>query len=122
MRAAACARSFPSEVVKCNLLYFPSLLTCSLHYGKTRESNRIASYQPVVSHWKGIHLSDGVIYQLFIPSFTNPSSTESTFDQLLSYLPYFQLLGVTVLQLFPIEQYVCPSGLDNVNCWSRNNE
>ena len=122
MRAAACARSFPSEVVKCNLLYFPSLLTCSLHYGKTRESNRIASYQPVVSHWKGIHLPDGVIYQLFIPSFTNPSSTESTFDQLLSYLPYFQLLGVTVLQLFPIEQYVCPSGLDNVNCWSRNDE
>ena len=95
---------------------FSQLMMCRMGYSETTERSVISSSQ-TVSPWKGDFLTNGIIYQIFLPSFMDPFSTEKAFAQLSSKLSYFQSLGITALQFFPLEQYACPSYHDISNCW-----
>ncbi len=51
--------------------------------------------------WKGIALSDFVIYELHVGTFTR----EGTFDAIVSRLDYLKELGMTAVELMPVAQF-----------------
>ncbi|HEX2964415.1 MAG TPA: malto-oligosyltrehalose trehalohydrolase [Syntrophorhabdaceae bacterium] len=54
------------------------------------------------SGWKGIPLSDFIIYELHVGTFT----PEGTFEAITKYIDYLKDLGITVIELMPICQFV----------------
>lgn len=53
------------------------------------------------SAWKGIAQEDLVIYELHTGTF----STEHTFEGVIARLPYLQQLGITAIELMPVNQF-----------------
>ena len=98
-------------VVRCP---FFSLLESSLYYGQETERNRI-SVPLSASAWTVFSFSSTIVYQVFLPVFTDPTDIDLCLRQLIVHLPYLRSLGVTALQLFPIEQYQCTS--PQTFCW-----
>jgi maltooligosyltrehalose trehalohydrolase len=52
-------------------------------------------------HWGGLPLTDAVLYELHVGTFT----PEGTFDAVIERLPSLKLLGVTLVELMPIAQF-----------------
>ena len=52
-------------------------------------------------HWSGLPLSDYVIYELHVGTFT----PEGTFDAVIPYLDELKELGLTALELMPVAQF-----------------
>ena len=87
----------------------------SLYYGQDGESNRVSS--PITANsWKGVTLQDSIFYQVFLPSFTDSEEADLFLHQMVSRISYLKSLGITALELFPIEQYRCES--NQAHCWS----
>ena len=53
------------------------------------------------SNWRGLPLSDYIIYELHIGTFT----PEGTFAAAIAKLPYLQKLGITVIELMPVAAF-----------------
>lgn len=106
-RAIACL----SVVVRC-FSSFP--LQSSLYYGQETERNRI-SVPLSASAWTGFSFSSTIVYQVFLPVFTDPTDIDLCLRQLISRLPYLRTLGITAIELFPVEQYECASS--QTFCW-----
>ncbi|OHE33406.1 MAG: malto-oligosyltrehalose trehalohydrolase [Syntrophobacterales bacterium RIFOXYC2_FULL_60_23] len=53
------------------------------------------------AHWSGLPLSDYVIYELHVGTFT----PEGTFDAIIPYLDELKELGLTALELMPVAQF-----------------
>jgi maltooligosyltrehalose trehalohydrolase len=51
--------------------------------------------------WKGIDITDFIIYELHVGTFTK----EGTFDAVIGYLDYLKDLGVTAVELMPVCQF-----------------
>jgi len=51
--------------------------------------------------WKGLELSDCVIYELHVGTFTRAG----TFDALHPHLPWLRELGITAIELMPVAQF-----------------
>jgi maltooligosyltrehalose trehalohydrolase len=53
------------------------------------------------AQWKGLPLGDMVIYELHVGTFT----PESTFDGVISKIPYLKTLGINAIELMPVAQF-----------------
>ncbi|HYF69564.1 MAG TPA: malto-oligosyltrehalose trehalohydrolase [Ohtaekwangia sp.] len=53
------------------------------------------------SNWKGLPLSDMIIYELHVGTFT----TAGTFDGVASRLDYLESLGINAIELMPVAQF-----------------
>jgi maltooligosyltrehalose trehalohydrolase len=53
------------------------------------------------SIWKGIPLSDFIIYEIHVGTFTK----EGTFDAVIPYLDYLKELGITAIEFMPVSQF-----------------
>ena len=53
------------------------------------------------SHWKGIPLTDYLIYELHVGTFTH----DGTFEAIIPRLPYLTDLGITAIELMPVAQF-----------------
>jgi maltooligosyltrehalose trehalohydrolase len=53
------------------------------------------------SEWRGLELSQYVIYELHVGTFT----PEGTFDAAIAKLPYLKSLGVTVVEVMPVNAF-----------------
>jgi maltooligosyltrehalose trehalohydrolase len=51
--------------------------------------------------WTGISLSDMIIYELHVGTFTE----QSTFEGVISKLPYLQELGINTIEIMPVAQF-----------------
>src|SRR6476619_3031445 len=51
--------------------------------------------------WKSAPLRNGIIYELHVGTF----SPEGTFDGVISKLPYLKQLGITHIQLMPVNEF-----------------
>ncbi|HUF53322.1 MAG TPA: malto-oligosyltrehalose trehalohydrolase [Dehalococcoidia bacterium] len=69
--------------------------------------------------WRGIDLSEYVIYELHVGTF----SQEGTFDGVISYLDYLDELGVTAIELMPVAQFPGARnwGYDGVGLYAAQN-
>jgi maltooligosyltrehalose trehalohydrolase len=52
-------------------------------------------------NWKGIDLTDYILYELHVGTFT----PQGSFDSLLSKIPYLKDLGITAIELMPVAQF-----------------
>lgn len=105
--------TFPRcEYCVCSLC---KLLISRSNYGKLSQKNVISSSLTVSTSGK-INLQNAVIYQIHLPSFLSKEDSQYYFRQLEYKLSYLVSLGVTTLQLFPVEMYTCEDGSDN--CWN----
>lgn len=59
------------------------------------------AYQWHDAHWKGVEQEKLIIYECHIGTFT----TEGTFTAAIKKLPYLQDLGITCLEIMPINQF-----------------
>lgn len=68
--------------------------------------------------WPGVGAKNHVVYELHVGAFTK----EGTYDALINKLPYLKSLGVTLLELMPLNGF--PGnynwGYDGVNLWAPN--
>ena len=66
--------------------FFFSLLESSLYYGQETERNRI-SVPLSASAWTGFFFSSTIVYQVFLPVFTDPTDIDLCLRQLIVHLP-----------------------------------
>lgn len=79
------------------------------------QTNRITS-TVLAEKLSLFNIREGVIYQVFVPSFLNGEEAEYFLRQMTDKIKYIASLGVNTIELFPIEQYNC--GIDSTsNCW-----
>lgn len=60
-----------------------------------------AAHRWTDGHWKGVPFETYVIYELHVGTFTR----EGTFDAAVAKLPYLKDLGVTAVELMPVNQF-----------------
>jgi maltooligosyltrehalose trehalohydrolase len=51
--------------------------------------------------WKGVELTDFIMYEVHVGTFTK----EGTFEAIIPFLPYLRELGVTAVELMPVAQF-----------------